>query len=62
MMEGTLRVDDRLEGATNFQVWKARIIFLLEENDLKDYIELVIPYPNDAQELTTHKKREVKGK
>jgi hypothetical protein len=62
MMEGTLRVDDRLEGATNFQVWKARIIFLLEENDLKDYIELVIPDPNDAQELITHKKREVKGK
>jgi hypothetical protein len=50
-MVGTLRVEDRLEGATNFRAWKARIIFLLEENDLKDNIEMVIPHPNDVQEL-----------
>jgi hypothetical protein len=32
----------------------------LEENDLKDYVEMVVPDPNDAQELSTHKKKEVK--
>jgi hypothetical protein len=37
------------------------ILFLLEENDLKDYVEMVIPDPNDALELETHKK-EVKSK
>jgi len=47
-MVSTLRVEDRLEGATNFRAWKARILLLLEENDLKDYIEMVIPDPNDA--------------
>jgi hypothetical protein len=47
-MVGTLRVEYRLEGATNLWAWKARILFLLEENDLKDYIEMVIPNPNDA--------------
>jgi hypothetical protein len=47
-MVSTLRVEDRLEGGTNFRAWKARIFLLLEENDLKDYIEIVIPNPNDA--------------
>jgi hypothetical protein len=61
-MVSTLRVEDRLEGATNFRAWKARILLLLEENDLKDYVEMVIPDPNDAQELAAHKKKEVKAK
>jgi hypothetical protein len=43
----TLRVEDRLEGVTNFWAWKARILFLLEENDLKYYIDMVIPDPNN---------------
>jgi hypothetical protein len=61
-MLSTLRVEDRLEGGTNFQAWKAKILLLLEENDLKDYVEMMIPNPNDAQELTAHKKKEVKAK
>jgi hypothetical protein len=51
-----------LEGAANFQSWKARDIFLLEENDLKDYIKMVVLFPNDAHELETHKNKEVKAK
>jgi hypothetical protein len=46
-MVGTVRVEDRLEGATNFQAWKARILLLLEEYDIKEYIEKVILDPND---------------
>jgi hypothetical protein len=61
-MVSTLRVEDKLKGATNFRAWKARILLLLEENDLKDYVEMVIPNPKDAQELTIYKKREVKAK
>jgi hypothetical protein len=61
-MVTTLRVEDRLEGATNFQAWKARILFLLEENDLKEYVEMVILDPKDAHEVVAHKKREVKAK
>jgi hypothetical protein len=61
-MVSTLRVEDRLERATNFRVWKARILLLLEENDLQYYVEIVVPNPNDARELATHKKKEVKAK
>jgi hypothetical protein len=61
-MVGTVRVEDRLEGATNFRAWKAMILLLLEENDLKDYIEKVILDPNNAHELIAHTKKEVKDK
>jgi hypothetical protein len=52
----------RLEGATNFQAWKERILLLLEENDLKEYVEVVVASPTDPQELAVHKKKEVKAK
>jgi hypothetical protein len=61
-MVSTLRVEDRLDGATNFRAWKARLLLLLEENDLKDYVEMVISDPNDPRELAAHKKRELKSK
>jgi hypothetical protein len=34
----------------------------LEENNLKEYVEMVILDPKDARELEAHKKREVKAK
>jgi hypothetical protein len=61
-MVNTLKIEDRLEGETNFWAWKARILLLLEENDLKEYVEGVVPSPTDPQELATHKKKEVKAK
>jgi hypothetical protein len=35
-MVNTLKLEERLEGDTKFQAWKARVLVLLEENDLKD--------------------------
>jgi hypothetical protein len=60
-MVNTLKIEDRLEGATNFSAWKAKVL-LLEENDLKEYIEGVVPSRTDPQELAAHKKKEVKAK
>jgi len=61
-MVNTLRIEDRLEGPTKLWAWKARIILLLEDNDLKEYVEGVVPSPTDLQELASHKKKEVKAK
>jgi hypothetical protein len=61
-MVNTLKIEDRLEGETNFQAWKERILLLLEENDLKEYVEVVVADPMDPQELVVHKKKEVKAK
>jgi len=47
-MVKTLKIEDGLEGATNFQPWTARVLLLLEENDLKEYVESVVPSPIDA--------------
>jgi hypothetical protein len=61
-MLNTLKLEDRLEGETNFQAWKERVLLLLEDNDLKEYVEGVVVAHNDPHELTTHKKKEVKAK
>jgi hypothetical protein len=61
-MVNTLNIEDRLEGETNFQAWKERVLLLLEENDLKEYVEVVVASPTDPQELEAHKKKEVKAK
>jgi hypothetical protein len=42
-MVNTLKLEDRLEGETNFWAWKVRVLLLLEENDLKEYVEDVVP-------------------
>jgi hypothetical protein len=54
-MVNTLNIEDKLEGTTNLWAWKAKILLLLEWNDLKEYVETVVPSPNDAHELTTHR-------
>jgi len=61
-MVSTLKLEDMLEGETNLCAWKARVLLLLEENDLKEYVESVVADPIDPQELTTHKKKDVKVK
>jgi hypothetical protein len=50
-MVNTFKIEDRLDRATNFRAWKARNLLLLEENDLKEYVEGVVPSPTDPQEL-----------
>jgi hypothetical protein len=61
-MVNTLNIEDMLEGEINFWACKSRILLLLEENDLKEYVEVVVASPIDLQELTAHKKKEVKVK
>ena len=46
-MVNTLKLEDRLEGETNFWAWKSRVLLLKEENDLKEYVESVVADPTD---------------
>jgi uncharacterized protein Smg (DUF494 family) len=61
-MVNALKIEDRLEGATNFQTWKERNLLLLDENDLKEYVEAMVADPIDPRESVIHKKKEVKAK
>jgi len=36
---------DRLDGASNYVIWKARMSFLLDEHGLKAYINNVVVVP-----------------
>ena len=61
-MANNVRVEDRLEGASNFFSWKTRIITILEELELEEYIEKEIPIPQDETEKLTWKRRNNKAK
>ena len=49
-----LRDQDRLEGLSNFSVWKARILIVLEAYSLRDHAEQTLATPTDADLLRKH--------
>jgi hypothetical protein len=66
VMATGLRVEDRLDGATNFGAWKERMIFLLQENKLWDIVENTTTHPvvvpTDATLLAAYNKKIIKAK
>ena len=68
-MEKGLRLEDRLDGARNFVPWKARLVLILEENELWDEVvynttpnPIVVPASTDAQALSAFKKKDIKAR
>jgi hypothetical protein len=59
-----MRVEDRLAGTSNWSSWKARMIFFLEDLELWDIVEAVVPpIPVTAPVLVAKfRKRNNKGK
>ena len=49
-MMTTLRVEDKLDGSMNSRSWKHIIQFILEENEVDDYVTKVILEPIDDDE------------
>jgi hypothetical protein len=43
MSASQMRVEDRLAGASNWSSWKARMVFVLEDLELWDIVEAVVP-------------------
>ena len=62
MVATRLRDQDRLEGASNYVIWQARIKCLLDEPDLKAFIDGVVVLPVDADPLKAYKKNMAKAK
>lgn len=52
----TLRVEDRLDDALKFRAWKTRVLNILEENEVDDYLNRVIPEPKNDNGKEKHKK------
>jgi hypothetical protein len=60
MASTSLRVEDRLDGASNFLSWKERVTLALKEYDLWEIVDKVVVPPNRSTRFGAHKKKEIK--
>lgn len=51
-----LRVEDILDGAANIRPWKTMILFILEENEIQDYVKKDVSKQEDVDGKSRHKK------
>jgi hypothetical protein len=58
----SVRVEDRLERGTNFNVWKLRITNILQEHDLEKYVTTMVEEPRNNARRTTFMKSQEKAK
>jgi hypothetical protein len=61
-MSMNMRVEDRLDGADNFRSWKHKVLLILEENDLLDYVMKTLPELENEEAKAKFRKNEVKAK
>jgi vacuolar-type H+-ATPase catalytic subunit A/Vma1 len=54
--------EDRLEGASNFHVWKLRVMNILQEHDLEQHVTLVMEEPTSNAGRVAFKKNQAKAK
>ena len=54
-MVTSLRVEDKFDGTPNFRSWKAKILFILEENEIDVHVKRVSPKPIDDEGKAKHK-------
>ena len=57
----TVKPKDRLEGASDFNVWKARVLNILEEYDLDNFVTNVVEEPTTNAGRSAFKKNQVKA-
>ena len=55
-------LEDRLEGASNFNTWKARILNIQEEHDLHGYVSNIVEGPTSNAGYIAFKKNQAKAK
>ena len=60
-MVNHLRLEDRLEGASNFSSWKIRVMIILREMELEEYIETNISMPENEPKKVTWKRHNNKA-
>ena len=61
-MKNNTKLEDKLEGDENFQAWKYRVLLILEEHDLENYVKGEVAEPKGDEEKARHKKNMVRAK
>jgi hypothetical protein len=54
----SVKPKDKLEGASNFNVWKARVLNILEEYDLDNFVTSTVEEPTSNARRTGFKKKQ----
>ena len=57
----SIRAEDRLDGSSNFNNWKARVMAILEENDIDHYVTNVVEEPSTNAGRTAFKRNQKQG-
>ena len=58
----SMKVEDRLEGASNFILWKSRVLLLLEENHLLQFVKAKVPEPQAKEDKPRWRKDDAKAR
>jgi hypothetical protein len=62
MASSSVKAEDMLEGASNFNAWKARVFNMLEASDLDELVTRVMEEPTSNAGRETFKKTQEKTK
>ena len=62
MMAASIRPEDKLDGSSNFNNWKTRLMAILEENDLDHYVTSVVEEPTSNAGRTAYKRNQGKAR
>ena len=54
-MTNNTKLEDKLEGAENFWAWKYRVLLILEEHDLENYVKKEVVEPKGYKDNTRYK-------
>ena len=58
----SVRPEDRLEGTSNFNTWKERVLNILKEHDLDYFVTSVVEEPKTNEKRVNYKKNQAKEK
>ena len=58
----SMKVEDRLDGASNFNSWKSRVLIILEENDLLKFVNEKVPEPKEEEEKSQWQRSDAKAR
>ncbi|XP_059078085.1 uncharacterized protein LOC131876659 [Cryptomeria japonica] len=61
-MVTNVKVEDRLDGVSNFNSWKSRVLIVLKENDLLEFVEVDISKPIEDLKKIQWKKNGTKAR
>ena len=58
----SVRPEDRLDGVSNFNTWKVRIMNILEEHDLDQFVTSEVDIPTSVTGRSAFKRNQAKAK